>query len=366
MVLVILQHSYLNINMKLIPLLMGALLWNITSLAAVAFVSISGATFSYHLFMQPDWRIVYRRYITRALFLLFAAHLAINMISYPFRMVYNNFPDSVSFLTSLLLNFPITDTIASCLLVSPIFIIRFGSVSRALIIASLLIASRIAVAFVNPVTPSFIVMKEALFGTVGEPKIFWFPLVPWLAIFLSGSYLGQALSRIKQGAVNVPAFMRQMKKAGIMLAACSLILIVGYRLLRMKYANNWDPELFGALLPNQLAMLLPGLLAVLIWICIAVLHRINISGQYPRFLWFLSIFGRTSLFTYVVQFAIVESAPAILGFTGSLRLAGFLVLFMTGLGVMFFLSFSYGRMRGWLQENDYHVCLNSVSAGRSL
>jgi hypothetical protein len=235
-----------------------------------------------------------------------------------------------------------------------------------MIIVMLLVATRLIVAFVNPVKPSFIIVKEALFGSAGEPRTFWFPLVPWLAIFLIGSFVGQALSRIKKGILDTSIFMRHMIKSGVALSACCLLLIAGYKVFKMKYANTWDQAVFGALFPNQTALLLPGYCAVLIWIFISVLQRINISGQYHRSLWLLSIFGRTSLFTFVVQFVVVESAPALLGYTGSLDLTGFLLLFIIGLSIMFYLSFSYGRMRGWLRKNDYLACLESVEAGRSL
>jgi len=366
MVLVILQHSYLHVNMNHIPSLIGTLLWNITALAAVAFVSVSGATFSYHLFMQKDWKMSYRRYMRRALFLLVAAHLAINAISYPFRLTCEHLPHSLSFFKNLLFAFPITDTIALCLLISPVFIMRLRSLSRALLIFVLLIISRLSVAFFQPVAPFWVLVKEAFFGTVGEPRIFWFPLIPWFAIFLSGSFVGEALSRIRQGALDVASFTVQMKKAGIVMAVASILLVIGYKLLKVKFAHAWDPALFRMLYPNRLGFLLPAYFAALIWMFIAVLHRIHILGQYPRFLWYLSVFGRTSLFTYVVQFAVVESTPAILGYTGSLDIAGLLGLFIIGSGVLFMLSFLYGRMRGWLKENDYRFLVSNISAGSSL
>ncbi|NLI82146.1 MAG: DUF1624 domain-containing protein [Deltaproteobacteria bacterium] len=87
MVLVVLQHSYLSADMKAFPHLLDMLLWGVTGLAAVAFMSISGMMYSYFLFSRADGRVVYRRYVRRALFLILAAHPAINLLSYPFRAV---------------------------------------------------------------------------------------------------------------------------------------------------------------------------------------------------------------------------------------------------------------------------------------
>ncbi|HMK56996.1 MAG TPA: hypothetical protein VK448_10210, partial [Dissulfurispiraceae bacterium] len=150
------------------------------------------------------------------------------------------------------------------------------------------------------------------------------------------------------------------------LTGCSIVFVLVYELLKIKFATDWDPQIFSALFPNQTGLLLPGYFGALIWLFIIGVRRIHYSGQYSRSLWVLSVFGRTSLFTYVVQFAVVESIPALLGYTGKLGVAGFLFLFTIGLIVIFVISFSYGRMRGWLKENDYIQSANIVTSGHSL
>lgn len=363
MMLVILQHSYLSADMKTIPPFLDMLLWGVTYLAAVAFVSISGMMYSYFLFSSVDRGVVYRRYAARALFLILAAHPAINLLSYPFRAVgHGGVPDFHTFLLSLLLDFPITDTIGVCILVAPVFIVCLGSLIRAATIAAMLVSTVLIRALVIPPEAQLMVLKEAIFGGLGLPRYFWFPLIPWLAIFLSGSFVGQALAQVRQGTVKTSALIPKLNKAALALAFTGLFLTACYKVLRVAFGEVWSPSIFLAIYPGQTTSLLPGYLAVLLWVFSILLHRIDVSGCYDRFVWLLSISGRTSLFTYVVQFAVVESAPALLGLKGSLSLAGFLALFAIGQSIMWFLSHAYGRLRGWFQHNDYAEFVKMVKA----
>lgn len=355
MVLVILQHCYLSANMRLIPAVVDTLLWNVTALAALAFVSISGMVYAYLLSVKGDWRLAYRRYAIRAGFLILAAHPAINLTSYYFRVAGHGHEPLLSraLLERLLFDFPITDTIGLCLLLSPIVIIFFGPVSRVVAISAMLIASALIRAFVNPAEPHMLILKEAIFGTLGLPKVFWFPLIPWLAIFWTGSFMGQALGRLKQGKLDVSVLVKKMNKAAILLGASTVILLVGCKLLKMVFGNIWNPALLAAISADRTTTMLPGYLAVLTWFLAAFMKRIDVVGQYDRLSWLLSIPGRTSLFTFVVQFAVVESVPALLGYKGMLGLSGLLSLFFAGVLVMWFLSYGYGRLRGWIRSDDY-------------
>jgi uncharacterized membrane protein len=363
MVLVIIQHVYLSANIKSIPFIFNFLLWPITSLAAVAFVSISGVMYSYYLYSQPDRRLAYRRYVKRAAFLLLAAHPAINLASYYFSVDANSRSSGYrAVLDQIVLNFPITDTIGACLLMAPLFIICFSPFQRAVAIVSMLVFTAVIRAFVIPIDPHWALLQDATFGVLALHKVFWFPLVPWMAIFLTGSFAGKSLVCLKKGALDISALVRGMKNAGIILAVCGVVLIIGYKMLKLTFGSDWSRNLFLAIYPGQTTTLLPVYLAVLALLFSALLQRIDMYGQYNRLFWLLSILGRTSLFTFVVQFAVVESVPAILGFKGSLGLTGFIVLFVSGMTVMWILANLYGRMRGWISVNDYEVCVNAAKA----
>lgn len=122
-----------------------------------------------------------------------------------------------------------------CLLVSPVFILRFGTRLRAVIIAALLVITPLIVVFVNPTEPSLLVLKRAIFGEVRGTSVFSWPLVPWFAIFLTGSFVGQALGRLRQGSLDVSTLEHELNRVGIALAVCSVILTLGYKLLKITF-----------------------------------------------------------------------------------------------------------------------------------
>jgi len=354
MVLVLLQHSYLSTEMKTIPRIFDLFLWVTTYMAAVAFVSISGMMYSYFLYSKTDWKSAYRHYALRGAFLVLAAHPAIDIMSYCFRFAGHSAPKDIKeFLMRLFLDFPVTDTIGICMLISPVLIVYLRPTLRALTIAAMLAIPVLIRAFWVPTDPHWVIFQEAIFGGLGLPKVFWFPLMPWLAIFLAGSFIGHALARVRQGTLDIPVLIGKMNKAGIALAVCSILLTFGYMILKMLFYGSLSPNLFLAMYPGQTTTLLPGYFAVLLFLLATWMHRMDISGHYDRLAWLLSVFGRTSLFTYIVQFAVVESIPALLGFKGMLGLRGFTTLFITGTITMWLISYAYGRMRGWIHEDDY-------------
>jgi uncharacterized membrane protein len=351
MVLVFLQHSYQSANYQIIPTRIDLLLWETTGLAAVAFVAISGTVYSFFLYSQLDWKSAYRHYGVQNALIIFAAHPAICLTSFLFRMPANvghQGPDAFQ----VQLQFPITDTIALCMLVSPILIVHLGSLSRCVLILGILVVDIAARAFILPSNPLLFILKEAMFGGLAEPKIFWFPVLPWLAIFLTGSYVGQALCEQRKGRLELCLIVRRLNWAGGILAVSCVLLTVGYKALKMQFLNKWSPNIFQAIYPSQTTTLLPGYLAVLVWLLAVFIKRVDIMGRYDRPAWLLAIFGRTSLFTYVIQFAIVESIPASLGLKGTLSLEGFVSLFIVGMLATGIVSYTYGRLSGKIEQFD--------------
>jgi uncharacterized membrane protein len=365
MALMILAHSYLNVNEKLLPPALAIFFWFLNYLPAVAFVWISGTVFSYFLYSASDPAKTCRRYAARAAFLILIAHPAINLASLGFTMpVKESSLGYSALLSQLVFGFPITDTIAVSLLLAPFFIRGIAPLKRGLVILLMLFITPLFVAFINPHQLPILLVKEALFGVIGEPRLFWWPLIPWLAIFLTGSFMGQTLALAKQGKLFYDNLVQTMYKTGLVLVLISILLTSGYKLIKVAFMDDWNPNIFAALYPKQTTSLLPCYLGLLYLIFAKLVHRIEIAGNYDRLLWFLSVFGRTALFTFIVQFTVVESVPALLGLRGNIGLTGFLNLFIIGSCVVWLLSFAYGRMRGWVSEHDYaeHVAIARTNA----
>lgn len=363
MVLVILQHSYLLVDRKLIPPVLDQCIWLTTNMAAVAFVSVSGVMYSYFFYLKTDWQRVYKRYAARALLLILAVNPIIMLASYPFRKAGNE----GSFELSLLNNFgiPITDTIGVCMLLAPVFLLRISQVIRATLIFVFLLIAPFIASFPMDVDNQWIIGRDFLFGGIGAKKTFWWPLLPWLSIFLSGSFISEKMVHLIQGKIRLGYLIRQLNLVGTKLMGLCVFLLITYKSAKILLGGRVSHDLFRAIYPAQTTGLLPGYFAILLWLFAALVILIDLRGHYNRIFWFLSIFGRTSLFTFVIQFAVIESIPAMFGLKGVLGPKGFFSLFVIGSGAIWLLSYGYGRFRGWFSGNDYTWCKQAAVGQRA-
>jgi len=210
------------------------------------------------MYAGPDWRIAYRRYAKRAAFLLFAVHPVINVMSYSFNAVGKQYSShSEAFFSLIVFNFPITDMIALCLLVAPVFVIRMSHLQRAVAITALLLSAVFIRASVIAVDYSWLILQEMTVGGLGVPNLFWFPLVPWMAIFLTGSLAGYVLACQKNEALEVSRMVKMITRSGLLLAICGAVLVLGYKILKISFGSTWDPNIFLAIYPGQTTALLP-------------------------------------------------------------------------------------------------------------
>lgn len=364
MVLVILQHSYLSVAPRLMVGWRNFALWYVTHLAAIAFVSISGATFSYRLFAEGDWTVVYRKVVFRAILFLIVVHFAINLASHFFLVSLGpGIAANLSTFQWLVCGVPITDVIGLCLLISPVMILHLKTKIRAILVVLMLTASALIPTYWHPESYEQRLIAEALVGSRGEPTWFWWPLFPWLAIFVCGSFVGRALSGLKTGETHVRDLVIALTKWGFLLLTCSITLILFYEALRAIYASKSHADLLYALYPRRTTLLLPAYFAILVWLFAGFLYVNNVKKHFTRAQWILTVIGRTSLFVFMVQYLIVEDIPAFFGFAGSLNISSALLLFFIGSIVVWSCAYLYGRWRGWVSRGDYLKCVAFIQRG---
>lgn len=354
MVLVILDHSFQSTNPALIHYWLHKIITLITALAAIAFIAISGTIYSYFLYASDRWMPVYRRYAKRAAFLLLLVHPTINLMDYFWQL--EGVADPLSFSTvakKIVIGFPITDTIAVCILVSPLLIVCVSNWVRVGIIVGMLAVSRIVSIAFNPETLGAALIKEVFFGVPGDASVFWFPLIPWLAVFLAGSLIAQYLVRLKSCELNTDRLAGTLQRIGTVLLLSSGVLASGCWLLKKTLRLRLSESALLCLSAHRLSSLLPAYLGVLVFLLSVMFRFIDAEGRYNRLTWMVCVFGRISLFVYVGQFAVVKSVPALLGLKGLLGLIGFIFLFVICLTVMWAAAYWYGRLRSWISKNDY-------------
>ena len=262
-----------------------------------------------------------------------------------------------SLVHAMLFDFPITDTIAVCLLLAPPLMLRLSPAGILALAVGLLAVTPAARLLWQPTAAVPAVLEGALFGSRSEAPIVgidW-PLAPWLAIFLLGGQAGLLLAAVRRGEASLPQIERRLLRWVAALFVIGLGLIAAYKLLRSTWGGAIPESVFQVLYPDRTTGLLPVYLALLALLLAVLLWHVDWRGRYDRILWALSVFGRTSLFTYVTQFVFVHSLPAICGLRGRLDLAGVLGLAAASVAATWVLAYAYGRARGWIVADDYRA-----------
>lgn len=349
MALIIFAHTRPLIDTSLVSHLAYSFLYYVTNISTVAFMTVNGMMYSYFLYSTPDWLRVYRRFAKRALLLLLC-HPFIKLLSYPaqgdeFATLWAFFGNDV----------PITDTIALCLLITPLFTRRMGPRMRLGFILCMLIGTPFVLIGWMPTNPILVHLKEFLFGklTWDSSEISYpFPLIPWMAVDICGSYLSESLAHERAaGKVNT-AYIGRLKTAATILLSLSLVLIVGYKILKGVFGASIDPVVLHALYPSRTTALLPCYLGLLLFLFAYLFPLMDIADRVGRFAWAATVFGRTSLFTYLTQFAVAMSLPCLFGLKGSLGLPGFITMYFSSLTICWLLAYTYGRVRGWITPGE--------------
>lgn len=353
MVLVIAEHAYHFVGRENSSGLVDALVYSTTRIAPVAFLAISGLMLGWFLGTSPDPRRVTRRYARRAFFLLLLAHPAIQLARY-----FNTDADPMAVLRDrLLLELTIVDTIALCLLVAPLLLRKLSSGRIALMAVGFLCVTPVIIVLWQPDTVAGHVLATALFGSLDDApalNVSW-PLIPWLGLFLFGALAGRSLADVRSGRVDARDAQRRLLGWAAGLMTVGVALMAAYKGLRLGFTGIVPEQVFRTVYPTPSAATgyVPIYLALLaIGLAIAVAH-VEFGGRYNRLLWVLSVFGRTSLFTYVTQFLFVHSLPAALGLRGRLTLLDAAGLACFAMLATWLLAYAYGRARGWIAADDY-------------
>jgi hypothetical protein len=372
MVLVITQHAYHLVDEDAATGFANLLVYGVTRMASVAFMAVSGMMISYFLLearaggsaRSPSQ--VAARFRRRALFLLLFAHPAIQIarmgnLDEPSLGVWGQLA------RRLIYDYPITDTIALCLLLAPPLMLRLRPAGLLALAAGLLAVTPAVRLLWQPSAAIPSVLEAALFGSVSEEPIVgvgW-PLVPWLGIFLLGGLAGGLLARARRGEIGLPALVRRLLVWAAALFGVGLGLVAAYKLFRITRSGAVPELVFQVLYPDRTTGLLPIYLSLLAVVLAGWLWHIDWRGRYDRALWGLSVLGRTSLFTYVTQFVFVHSLPAACGLRGHLDLAGVLGVAAMAVSATWLLAYGYGRARGWIAADDYRA-LCALGGGSAL
>lgn len=350
MILVIIAHSFLLCDPAKLDSRFYSYFALGTGIASVTFMFTSGMTITYLMLARDDQPKVQRRFVKRGLFLLFVIHPVIRLVSYPF------FSDTGDILHNMIRDYPITDTIGLCLITAPALVRTTGQAARIKLIIALLLLTLAVRLWWHPGPGFGEIVKIALFGPVTNAAsglIVAFPLAPWLAIYLCGSMSGEIFYTIKQRLISPQDAAMQLMRSGWRLLPIGIALAVLYIALKKLNPFGWSSETLLILYPSRTTFLLPWYLGLIHLACAYLIRNVDGRGRYHRVYWGMSIFGRNSLFTFVLQFALVWSIPALLGLKGAAGYPEFVTIIIAATIISWVLAYGYGRIRNRVVANDY-------------
>jgi uncharacterized membrane protein len=139
----------------------------------------------------------------------------------------------------------------------------------------------------------------------------------------------------------------------MILGFSGVVLFAAFEVLKSTNPFSWDDHTFILLYPARTTFMLPFYIGMILGLVAFLITSVEGNKTYNRAYWYLSIFGRTSLFAFVTQFVILWTIPALLGLKAKLGLTELVVVFAAATLACWGLSYGYARLRGRAEKNDY-------------
>lgn len=196
----------------------------------------------------------------------------------------------------------ITDAIAFCLLLAPWIMTRLSSRERVLLGVVLLSVSWLLIDDWQPRVSAEVAIKGMLFG---ETDRYWFPIVPWLGIYLASTAFGEHLGAIliERDYARVAATMARVGAwlimASVLLGAVHWVAAHGVlSVVRDSRGLESMTSVWQKYPPGVAYVLLFGGLGIALDAVLVQLWRYSIATRTLRT---FAAVGRSSLFIYVLQ-----------------------------------------------------------------
>lgn len=291
MVFVCLSHFALEYFRRLDQPSLAETLYMVGMIGSPTFMLISGVMLGL-LYEARRERFHQHRMLLadRALFMLTVGHVLIMVASAP-RL------ESVS--ETLQRGF-ITDVLAVALLVGPPLVSRVSWRTRLLLSLVLFAAAWLVAIRWTPANAFDEFMRYLLVGAYPKGMPHNFPLLPWLAVYLAASVLGQWM-----GERLAKDQRRSMERVLLLTGAAMVSSLVLYKLCQWTFAIPSSPLLavltspWRKLPPSPAYLLFYGGLALLMVAGALILERRKLVQS--LFAW-ATLLGRTSLFVFILQF----------------------------------------------------------------
>jgi uncharacterized membrane protein len=271
--------------------------------ATPTFILVSGTVLGFLAAGRPS-ALLRRRLVDRGLFLLLVAHAVILVAHVPF----------VGGLTAALRWEFVTDTIAVCLVVGPLVVLRLGPRARLGAAAAGYVLSWVVVAL--PPWPGWAGgVREVLFGALRLEHLgYGFPVVPWLCVYLAATPLGERLRALREAGEGRHAspLLFRLALAAVGLAALGTALHHG-----LKHVATFPGQAYLAALTAAAQKLPPG--PVYLGLeggmglgLLALFAHLDRTDRFTALGRGTAVVGRSSLLGFVVQYFVYYSAVTLI------------------------------------------------------
>jgi hypothetical protein len=300
------------------------------------FCLVSGMLLGYFIVTRADLSRIVSRYRRRGVQLLLIAHPLIALA------LIGPLGTGGSFADFLVRRWYITDNLALFLILGPLLLPRIGPGARLLIGLAMLPVSKLAYVALAPATAPAMVIHEVMLGVnpLREHILMsTYGLGPTAGYFLIGSFLGHRLGQAGRSN-EVPLYLYRLRRAILPLLAISALMIAGWLVLKLDLVGSGNGLVQQMLYPHRTFSLFPAYLAAFL-AAMVLLVRGGYPGAGGRVDQAVLIFGQASLFTYVVQYVIVQTIPWWLGWWGGLTLSQGLLLLAASYPLLLLLAAGY-------------------------
>lgn len=332
MCLIVVGHAMSNLDTTASPNQeIDWILGFVFDLGTPGFILVSGTLLGYFAAVRADPGPILRKYRGRGLLLFAATHALIAVALY-----HPMTGGAMAFDAFFAGRWYITDTLAIIFVFVAPLAVGLDTERRMLAGLVLLGMSPFLLMGVYPESRALLAVKELLFGIRGPHHVLQdvYPLVPMTGMFLVGMYFGDRYARaLQNGSLRV--YLRSLLRLIPVLLGVSAVMVgiwYGYK----SHLLGHDPRLQEAFYPNREFSLFGFYLACYLfvfafWIWRSQLRQARATLVERAFL----IMGQTSLFTYVIQYFVVQAIPYTLGLHSRLSLSGYAVLCAVGLVIVY-------------------------------
>jgi hypothetical protein len=305
-------------------------------LGTIGFAGVSGILLGSFIATRPDLRPILARYRQQGLRLLFLVHPLLALA------LWGSMGKGTSLPEFMLGRWYITDTLALLFIGLVPLLPRLSPTCRLVIGIALMALARPLSYQLGLESWGLQLLQDVLFGTETRGThvlLDTYAVTQIGGIFLIGSYVGHHFGLSNQRG-ELGQFARRLLRFAVPLTLSSVVLGGAWAALKWGPFSSDHRFLRFVLYPDRFLSLLPMYMAAVIALIaiIGIRAETRAPGRMDRV---CLIFGKTSLFTYVIQYLLVQTIPYYLGLKGSMSV---IMCFVWTLGAC---AVAYGAASLW-------------------